>query len=354
MEGRAQEWLAAGGFFDWTPPDTGGAAPLKIFHVEFGDPAARPLLLVHGFPTSSVDWFDIVETLARDHRVCALDFPGFGFSDKPHGAGYTLAGDATLLEHYATEVLGLRSVAVISHDRGDSVALELAARCASGAARLELNHLVIANGNIFLPLSNLTTFQRLVLDKGSAAQVLAQLTPELLAAGMGATTFTPPRPASDPAIAALSETFAYNEGVSVLHDTIQYLVERAQNERVWLEALARSDVPTALVWGLYDTVAPLRVAFHVWDSHLANKAGCNEFWLLPCANHYLQHDQPDEFCEVVTSFLGSSSPPAPGPVSSAPRAAILLDRSRARLPTPESVLAEDASLDDLQAPPADT
>ncbi|HEV2982066.1 MAG TPA: alpha/beta hydrolase [Solirubrobacteraceae bacterium] len=349
MDGRAREWLQRGSFFDWTPGAQAGAhGPLKIFHAEFGDPGADALVLVHGFPTSSIDWFDVIEPLSGEYRVCLLDFPGFGFSDKPRGAQYGLAPDAELLEHYAARVLGLSSVAVVAHDRGDSVALELVARCALGAGELELNHLVITNGNVFLPLSSLTEFQRLVLNASSAPQVLAALTPEMLAAGMGASTFTPPRTPDDPAIAALAHTFAYNDGVSVLHDTIQYLVERSTNERKWLDALADSPVATAIVWGLYDTVSPLRVAAHVWERHVASKRGENEFWLLPAANHYLQHDQPDEFAAVVLRFLQVRSPQAPGPLSAAAGAPILLDRSRSELPSAESVLAATAQLEDLQ------
>ena len=166
---------------------------------------------------------------------------------------------------------------------------------------------------MFLPLSNLTTFQRLILDPGSAPAVLEAMTPEMLAAGMGRATFTPARPPQDPEIVALADTFAHNDGIAVLHETIQYLVERSHNESGWLDALAASEVPTTLVWGLYDTVAPLRVANHVWSTFLARKPGTNEFWLLPRANHYLQNDQPGEFAEVIRTSI-SGAEPEPGPL----------------------------------------
>jgi pimeloyl-ACP methyl ester carboxylesterase len=172
--------------------------------------------------------------------------------------------------------------------------------------------------------------------------VLAQVTPELLATGMGQQTFTPPRGLEDPAIAALAQTFAYNDGVAVLHDTIQYLIERSDNEQGWLAALSRSEVPTALVWGLYDDVSPLRVAAYVWHTYLATKPGDNQLWLLPRANHYLQEDQPQEFAEVISTALSGRSPQAPGPLSAAPGAPILLDRSRPELPEAKDVLAASA------------
>jgi pimeloyl-ACP methyl ester carboxylesterase len=340
MDGRAREWLEAGSFFEWSPrPLMRETEELKVFHAELGDPEAPTLLLLHGFPTSSVDWYDVVETLSEEHRVCVLDFPGFGFSDKPKGESYTLARDCELVAHYLEEVVGAQAGAVVAHDRGDSVALAFAARCASGDTPFQLSHLALSNGNMFLPLSNLNPFQRLVLDPATAPQVLEAATPEALAVGMGENTFTPPRAADDPAIAALEQTFAFNEGIAVIHDTIQYLVERSEREVEWLEALARSPVSTTLVWGLYDVVSPLRVAAHVWDEYLAVKPGENEFWLLPRANHYLQHDQPEEFAEVVSRALSGSSPEAPGPLSEATAAPILVDRSRPKLPSAKDVLA---------------
>ena len=337
MEGRAREWLDGGGFFDWDRPGFDGE--LRIFHRELGDPDAPPLLLVHGFPTSSIDWFDVVDALSRERRVCVLDFPGFGFSDKPRDGSYTLERDCELVGHYLDEVVDAAEGAVVAHDRGDSVALAFARSCAAGDVSFELTNLVISNGNMFLPLSNLTEFQRLVLDPETASAVLEQITPELLADGLGQTTFTPLRQLEDPAIRALADTFEVNEGVAVLHDTIQYLVERSENEEVWLEALAGAAVPTALVWGLYDTVSPLRVAAHIWDAYLASKPGANQFWLLPRANHYLQHDQPAEFAEVVLATLAGSVPEAPGPLSDAEGAPLLIDTSRDRLPSAKEALA---------------
>ena len=162
----------------------------------------------------------------------------------------------------------------------------------------------------------------------------------MLAAGMGENTFTPPRSADDPAIAALAQTRSpTTTGVAVLHDTIQYLVERSEHEEEWLEALARSPVPTTVVWGLYDIVSPLRVAAYVWNRYLSTKPGDNEFWLLPRANHYLQHDQPEEFAEVVLTTISQRSPEAPGPLSAEPGAPILVDRSRAEAARAKDVLA---------------
>src|SRR5690349_13091753 len=119
---RADSWRERGAHFSWRPADATAAA-VDVFHVELGEPDAPVLVLVHGFPTSSVDWFAVAEPLTARFRVCALDFPGYGFSDKPRGWGYSLRRDAELLDHYLAEVVGAESVVMVAHDRGDSVAL---------------------------------------------------------------------------------------------------------------------------------------------------------------------------------------------------------------------------------------
>src|SRR5437016_12579444 len=117
-------------------------------------------------------------------------------------------------------------------------------------------------------------------------ELLEQLTPELLATGMGKATFTPPRGPEDPELRALAATFAHDDGVAVLHETIQYLRERAVDEEPWLRSLAASSLPTTVIWGAYDTVSPTRVATHVWHQHLMFKPGRNAPYLIHPPNHY--------------------------------------------------------------------
>lgn len=342
---RADAWRARGGHFAWSPAG-GGAEPVQVFHVELGDPDAPVVALVHGFPTSSIDWFEVAERLSVRFRVCALDFPGFGFSDKPRGWGYSLRRDAELLDHYLGTVVGAESVVMIAHDRGDSVALIHAANAAEGRARVALEHLMLANGNIFLPLSVLTDAQRLMLHN---PELLEQITPELLAAGMGAVTFTPPRGPEDPEVQALAATFAHDDGVGVLHETIQYLFERSTDEQSWLRSLGATELPTTVIWGVYDAIAPIRVPAYVWHEHLMFKPGRNAFYLIPGANHYPQNDRPEAFVQTVLHALDSPDDAAPGALGERLDAPVLVDRSRAELPDAAQLIAQRAELPDRGA-----
>src|SRR5262245_55161959 len=136
MSSRADTWRDSGSYFSWGPR-SGDAPAVQVFHVELGPVDAPPLVLVHGFPTSSIDWIEIAEHLSDRYRVCAMDFPGFGFSDKPLGWGYSLQRDVEVLEHYVAEVLGLESMILFAHDRGSSVAM---IHTTQASSRVTLEH----------------------------------------------------------------------------------------------------------------------------------------------------------------------------------------------------------------------
>jgi len=203
---------------------------------------------------------------------------------------------------------------------------------------MRLEHLVLSNGNIFLPLSNLTEAQRRILHGQSWPQIAAALTPSRLAEAIDASTFTPPRKAGDPEVEALTAIFGHDNGIEVLYETIQYLAERSKDERRWLTALAGAPFPVTVIWGLCDTVAPPRVASYVWHEYLMLRPGGNRLYFIPDANHYLQADRPDAFVKVLLHALGPADDHGPGPLGPGPGAPLLVDTSRERLPAAAGLL----------------
>lgn len=273
---------------------------VAVFSRRCGTPGAPALVLVHGFPTSSIDYFGLAGELSAEFDIHLLDFPGYGLSDKPpEPYVYSLYDDARLLVHAITQVWGLTQYRMLTHDRGSSVGMIAVGMLAAQDPLTAPVDLILTNANIYLPLSNLTAFQSALLDPATARATAAATTPEMLAAGMGASTFMPRRTLEDPEIAALAKCFAHNDGIRVLPDTIQYLHERAADETGWLEALSTSDVNTTVVWGVHDNVAPLRVPNHVWQTYLKHKPGRNRYWVVPCADHYLQCDTPGQLAQIV-------------------------------------------------------
>jgi hypothetical protein len=100
-------------------------------------------------------------------------------------------------------------------------------------------------------------------------------------------------------------------------------------------------VPTTLIWGLNDTVAPPRVPNWVWNQYLMLKPGRNALYYVGDAGHYLQNDRPGAVVDAFLHALDSGDDAQPGAIADVPGAPVLVDRSRERVKTGPEVLAEE-------------
>jgi pimeloyl-ACP methyl ester carboxylesterase len=319
------EWQSGGIELRWRSSTAANdGQEVTVFSRRCGTPGAPALVLVHGFPTSSIDYFALARELSSEFEIFLLDFPGYGLSDKPpEPYVYSLYDDARLLVHAITQVWKLTEYRMLTHDRGSSVGMIALAMLAADDLPVDV---IATNANIYLPLANLTVFQTALLDPATARGTAAATTPDTLAAGLGASTFMPRRTPDDPEIAALAKCFAYNDGIRVLPDTIKYLHERAEGETGWLEALSKISGNTTLVWGLHDNVSPLRVANHVWQTYLKDKPGRSRYWVVPTADHYLQCDAPGQLAQIVRLTAKGEDLPLQT-LGNEPGGAVLVDQS---------------------------
>lgn len=99
----------------------------KLFYREAGSKTAPAILLLHGFPTSSHMFRNLIPTLADRYHVVAPDLPGFGFSDAPDRKQfrYTFEHLAKVIAGF-TEAIGLERFAIYVFDYGAPVGLRLA------------------------------------------------------------------------------------------------------------------------------------------------------------------------------------------------------------------------------------
>ena len=112
------------------------------------------MVVLHGYPTSTYDYYKVFPTLATDYRIVMHDHLGFGFSDKPRDASYSLIHQADrALELWKN--LGLKKVTLFAHDYGTSVATEIIARHNAGEVEIEIEKLILCNGSIHIELSQL-------------------------------------------------------------------------------------------------------------------------------------------------------------------------------------------------------
>lgn len=118
---------------------------VNIFYREAGDDTKPTILLLHGFPSSSHMYRDLINDLSDDFHLIAPDYPGFGQSSSPSPTGYTYSYDnlALTISRFI-DVLGLKNIILYLHDYGGPVGFRIASQ------RPELiQALIVQNANAY-------------------------------------------------------------------------------------------------------------------------------------------------------------------------------------------------------------
>src|SRR3984893_17463950 len=118
---------------------------LDVFSREAGPKDAPAVLLLHGFPTSSQMFRNLIPSLADRSRMLAPDYPGFGHSSMPprHEFAYTFDNLAAVVEEFTT-ILGLSKYALYVQDYGAPVGYRLASRHPE-----RVTAILVQNGNAY-------------------------------------------------------------------------------------------------------------------------------------------------------------------------------------------------------------
>lgn len=119
---------------------------LNIFYREAGARSLPTLLLLHGFPTSSHMFRNLIPILAENYRVVAPDFPGFGQSDLPDHRqfSYTFSNLADIIGKF-TEAIGLKQFSIYIFDYGAPVGLRMALKHPE-----RIQAIISQNGNAYV------------------------------------------------------------------------------------------------------------------------------------------------------------------------------------------------------------
>ncbi|XP_007469784.1 PREDICTED: mesoderm-specific transcript homolog protein isoform X3 [Lipotes vexillifer] len=258
-------WKSSGKFFTYKG--------LRIFYQDSVGVVGSPeiVVLLHGFPTSSYDWYKIWEGLTlRFHRVIALDFLGFGFSDKPRPHHYSIFEQASIVEALLRH-LGLqnRRINLLSHDYGDIVAQELLYRFKQNrSGRLTIKSLCLSNGGIFPETHRPLLLQKLLKDGGVLSPILTRL----------------------------MNFFVFSRGL------LQYINQRKKFRRRWVGALASVSIPIHFIYGPLDPVNPYPEFLELYRKTLPRSTVSI---LDDHISHYPQLEDPMGFLNAYMGFINS-------------------------------------------------
>jgi pimeloyl-ACP methyl ester carboxylesterase len=254
------------------------------------------LTLLHGFPTSSWDWAPVAGLLAREHRLLAPDFLGFGRSDKPRSHAYSLSEQADLVEQLWRQ-WGLQRSLLVAHDYGSSVALELLDRQARGCLTVELEAVVLMNAGLYVDLYRPRLVQRLLRLPLVGPLIAAGLHERAFARSLAA-VFAPAHRPSREQLHQHWRTLAHAHGPRLAPRLIRYIDERHARRAHFERVLEDPRHPLGFVWGLLDPVSGAPIA----DRLRARRPGA-PFVAFEDVGHYPQLEVPERCAAALLHTL---------------------------------------------------
>jgi pimeloyl-ACP methyl ester carboxylesterase len=270
---------------------------LDIFYREAGDRSAPAILLLHGFPSSSHMFRNLIPALADRFHVVAPDYPGFGLSSMPRvdQFEYTFDNLAGVIDEF-TEKVGLTHYALYMQDYGAPIGFRLAVRHPE-----RVRALVIQNGNAYLeglPDSFWKPIKEYWRDRTAdrAAQLARSLEPEATRWQYTHGARRPERVSPD--AWQVDQVGLDRPGNKEIQ--LQLFYSYGSNPPLypaWQAYLRRHQPPTLIVWGKNDAIFPAAGA-RAYQRDLEDA----ELHLLD-TGHFALEEEGDTIARLMRRFL---------------------------------------------------
>ena len=270
----------------------------NIFTIDEGDKKLPVVVLIHGYPTSSVDFVKIWGALRKHYRLVTIDMLGFGFSDKPNNRDYTIHKQADLFDSLFSQ-LEVKEYHLLAHDYGDTVAQELLARQLDKTAKTKCLSCCLLNGGLFPETHRALIFQKLMLSRFGF--IFNKLLNFKAFSKTFSSVFGKSSQPSNQELIDYWEVINFNNGKHLFHNLITYMHDRITHRERWVNALQNSGMPIALINGSQDPIS---------GSHLVaryQELNCRLDYLkqLDHVGHYPHTEDSSNVSMHYTRFLNS-------------------------------------------------
>lgn len=263
----------------------------KIFVIDEGN-SDETLVILHGYPTSSFDYYKALPYLIKQYRVIIHDHLGFGFSDKPLNYSYSLIeqADIALL---LWEKLNLKNVTLLAHDYGTSVATEIIARNNQNQLHINIEKLILCNGSMHIELAKLRTIQKLLKNKITGKWVAKLANQAIFNRNIRKIYFDSSK-VSKEELDEMWFQINHNNGRNVIHLLSNYINERYFFWNRWIGGLTQTKIPTKIVWATHDLIAVKAIA-----EQLHKEIPNNKLLWLENTGHFPMLENPKEWSNLV-------------------------------------------------------
>jgi pimeloyl-ACP methyl ester carboxylesterase len=249
--------------------------------------AGEPIVLLHGFPTSSHLWSDVVPLLPSGHRVVVLDLLGFGRSDPPRAASLDVRAHADRVVT-VLDALGINFACIVGHDVGGGIAQLVAVRYPHRVSRMGLVNSVAFDGwpsrEVKIARATLPLTRHL-----PPSWILSVMRRDLLRGYQDAEQGTRD-------VDLFLRAFAEDNGRATL---VRHLAElRCEDTAAIAPRLRNIVAPTAIVWGERDPFLPVTLAQRLHEAIPGSTLD-----VIPDARHFVPLESAHAVAASVARLL---------------------------------------------------
>ena len=281
---------------------------VRLHYVERG--AGTPVVLIHGNGVSLEDFeaSGLLDRLAADHRVVAIDRPGFGHSSRPRDRMWTPKAQAKAL-HAALQALGITQARVVGHSMGAMVATALALDYPEDVARL-----VLLGGYYYptLRLDALVAAPVALPVVGDALRYTVTAAVSRATLNGAVKTMFAPNDVPDGFFGVLSREMMLRPGqLRANAEDAAFMMQAASDAAGRYGDL---QMPVVIVAGQDDGI----VDPHAHSARLHGDVSGSEFFIIPGTGHMVHHAVPSRIAEAVGGIaLPRPSTPSDAAVATA-------------------------------------
>ncbi len=263
---------------------------INISYIEKGE--GNPLVLVHGIPTSSFLWRDMIEGLSAHGRVIAPDLPGFGFSDPPPTGDYSVSHYARLLESFL-EALSIEGATLVCHDFGGPIVLTYALRHPEKYQRLIILdtflHTDLPPWPLSMKIAKIWPVGEMLMWLGGKSIARAGLEEGVIDKSRISEEIVQRYYMPDGNPDKLNKTMLGTLRIDYIED-LGFIEEN----------LSTIEKPTLILWGEGDTFLPLYLGERIHEDIKGSRME-----RIPDCGHFIPEDQPARATEIIVEFLSS-------------------------------------------------
>ena len=262
---------------------------VRVHYQEKG--TGMPLVLLHGFSSSTYSWKDVFEPLAKSYRVIAVDLKGFGFSGKPDG-DYSRRAQAILVAHLLDH-LKIEKAWLAGNSMGGEVSLNFALQNpqrVAGLILIDSAGVRISGANSLAPVYARIPFV------GPVLIALALTSDKLVRQGLEKSFY-------DDAKITDERVAFYYRPLKTRGGQLAALRARTQAGEFPIEPdLNKISVPTLIIWGAEDALIPLEAGRKMNSLIKGSK-----LVIIERCGHVPQEELPERVFDEMTKFVEGSS-----------------------------------------------